>query len=107
MFRLLCAAGAVVTAAGLPQTRAVVKDVPWMALAVVVGCGLLCDGIDNRIRWMGSDGPEEYEETYTVEVLQDPTVRPSPFWGHVGEQVLRRNLRGFTVVKRTVATPQT
>ena len=42
---LFFAAGAVVTASLLPHTRDKVKDVPWLAVAVAVGLGVMADSI--------------------------------------------------------------
>lgn len=82
----LIAAGVVAITYILPQTRDMVKDVPWMPLAVVVNLGLISESINSIAKTMDLDT----EEQWVIEVLQDPTVKPS----------VRRNLKGVTLVKR-------
>lgn len=96
----LLAAGAIGLASVLPQTRDKVKDVPWMPIALTVGLGVLSDSLNNGIKSIGTDSMAAFEERYDLEVLQDPDVKSSAFWGHVGDQVVRRNFRGVTLVKR-------
>ena len=33
-------------------------------------------------------------------MLQDPSLKTSAVWGHIGDQIVRRNFRGVTLVKR-------
>ena len=92
----LFAAGAIAFASVLPQTRDKVKDMPWMPIAVTLGLGFL----GNSIKSIGTESMATFEERYDLELLQDPTVKPSAVWGHIGDQVVRRNFKGVTLVKR-------
>lgn len=94
------AAGVVGLASILPQTRNKVKDVPWMPIAITVGLGVLSQSLNNAIKSIGTESMATFEERYDLEVLQDPSVKPSVVWGHIGDQVVRRNLKGVTLVKR-------
>ncbi len=55
MVWLLFAAGAVITASVLPQSRDKVKDVPWMLVAVAIGLSVLGDKIGQGIKSIGTD----------------------------------------------------
>lgn len=83
-----------------------------MPLAVVVGLSLMADSIRcigadmaDSVQSIGTHSMQEFEERYTVEVMQDAEVEPSKFWGLIGEQVVRRKFKGVTLVKRKVAAP--
>ena len=39
-------------------------------------------------------------------MLQDPDVQSSAFWGHIGDQVVRRNFSVVTLVKRKRTSKQ-
>ena len=43
-------------------------------------------------------------------MTSNDNVKPSPVWGHMGDQVVRRNLKGVTLVQRkqrnTVVMPR-
>ena len=78
-----------------------------MPLAVGVGLGLiseslngLSDSLNNGIKSIGTDSMAHFEERYDLEVLQDPSVKPSVIWGRIGDQVVKRNFKGVTLVKR-------
>ena len=81
-----------------------------MPLAVGVGLSLMADSIksigtdmSDSVKSIGTHSMQQFEERYTVEVMQDAEVEPSKLWGHFGEQVVRRNFKGVTLVKRKVA----
>ena len=38
---------------------------------------------------------------YSIKIDQDEDVMPSRVWGNIGEQLVRRNVRGVSIVKNT------
>ena len=48
MFWFLIAVGAAVTVSVHPQSREMVKDVPWLPLAIAVGLAAVGDGLKNN-----------------------------------------------------------
>ena len=100
------AAGVAVIAQLCPQSRDRVKDIPWLPIAVLVGVRVLSDSISDSVHQVGTQITAEFErnfdveETFEVEVLQNSAVQTPHVLGHIGNQEVQGNFRGFRVVKR-------
>lgn len=94
------AAGVVAIAHLFPQSRDKVKDVPWLAIAIVVGLRVVADSISNGVKKIGTVSTADFEERFDIEVLQDSTVQTPRGLGHVGNQEVQGNFTRLTLVKR-------